>query len=86
MSMKVIVRSSSAMRVAGISPDDDLAEEAVGIGGHAPQGSLPRPMPESIERLRATVEHLAAIERPSASDGEKRAAEWILERLRWFEC
>jgi len=38
-------------------------------------------MPESIERLRATVEHLAAIERPSASDGEKRAAEWILERL-----
>jgi len=38
-------------------------------------------MPESIERLRATVEHLAAIERPSASDGEKRAAEWIQERL-----
>jgi hypothetical protein len=38
-------------------------------------------MPESIERLRATVEHLAAIERPSASDGEKRAAEWILEQL-----
>jgi hypothetical protein len=38
-------------------------------------------MPETIERLRATVEHLAAIERASASDGEKRAAEWILERL-----
>ena len=43
-------------------------------------------MPESIARLRATVEHLAAIERPSASDGERRAAEWIRERLRRFEC
>ena len=38
-------------------------------------------MPESIARLRATVEHLAAIERPSASEGERRAAEWIRERL-----
>src|SRR5688500_1111754 len=38
-------------------------------------------MPESIARLRATVEHLAAIERPSASDGERRAAEWIREQL-----
>jgi len=38
-------------------------------------------MPESIDRLRSTVEQLSAIERPSASDGERRAAEWILERL-----
>jgi len=38
-------------------------------------------MPESIARLRSTVEQLSAIERPSASDGERRAAEWILERL-----
>jgi len=38
-------------------------------------------MQESIARLRATVEHLSAIERPSASDGEKRAAEWIRDRL-----
>ena len=38
-------------------------------------------MPDSIARLRATVEHLSSFERPSASDGEKRAAEWIAERL-----
>src|SRR5439155_102687 len=30
-----------------------------------------------IARLRATVEHLAAFDRPSASEGERRAAEWI---------
>jgi hypothetical protein len=34
-----------------------------------------------LARLRATVEHLAAIERPSASAGERRAAEWIADRL-----
>lgn len=33
------------------------------------------------DRLRATIEHLAAIERPSASDGERRAAEWIRDEL-----
>jgi len=38
-------------------------------------------MRESIDRLRATVEHLSAIERPSASDGERRAAEWIRDVL-----
>src|SRR3954471_17056321 len=32
--------------------------------------------------LRADVEHLTSIERPSASPGERRAAEWIAERLR----
>ena len=34
-----------------------------------------------LERLRATIEHLAAIERPSASPGERQAAEWIRDRL-----
>jgi hypothetical protein len=34
--------------------------------------------------LRATVEHLAQIERPSASEGERIAAEWIAERFREF--
>ena len=38
-------------------------------------------MPDSIQRLRATVEHLSSIERPSASDGERRAAEWISAHL-----
>jgi hypothetical protein len=32
--------------------------------------------------LRADVEHLSSIERPSASPGERRAAEWIAERFR----
>ncbi len=38
-------------------------------------------MPTAAERLRETVEHLAAIERPSASPGECQAAEWIAARL-----
>ncbi len=31
---------------------------------------------------REAIRHLAAFERPSASDGERRAAEWIAQRLR----
>jgi Peptidase family M28 len=38
-------------------------------------------MPPEIARLRAAVEHLAAIERPSASEGERIAADWIRARL-----
>jgi Peptidase family M28 len=34
------------------------------------------------DALRATVEHLATIDRPSASEGERAAAEWIAARLR----
>jgi hypothetical protein len=34
------------------------------------------------DEWREAVRHLAAFERPSASDGERRAAEWIAERLR----
>jgi len=34
-----------------------------------------------VSRLRETVEHLASFERRSASEGERRAAEWISERL-----
>jgi hypothetical protein len=41
-------------------------------------------MAPEIPRLRATVEHLAAIDRPSASAGERRAAEWIRDRLAGF--
>ena len=39
-------------------------------------------MPPDPARLRATVEHLEAIDRPSASAGERAAAEWIAGRLR----
>jgi len=45
-------------------------------------------MPESIDRdeLRATVQTLAAIDRPSASEGERHAARWIADRLRGEGC
>jgi hypothetical protein len=38
-------------------------------------------MPVDTARLRATVEHLASFDRPSASGGERRAAEWIRGEL-----
>jgi hypothetical protein len=38
-------------------------------------------MEPDLARLRATVEHLAGYDRPSASEGERRAAEWIREQL-----
>jgi hypothetical protein len=37
-------------------------------------------------RLRASVEHLQAIDRPSASDGERRAAAWIRDELAALGC
>ena len=43
-------------------------------------------MEPDLDRLRAAVEHLAAIERPSASAGEREAAEWISARLREAGC
>jgi hypothetical protein len=38
-------------------------------------------MPVEIARLHATVEHLASFDRPSASEGERQAAEWIRGEL-----
>jgi hypothetical protein len=38
-------------------------------------------MPPDVARIRATVEHLASFDRPSASEGERRAAEWIRAQL-----
>ncbi len=35
---------------------------------------------------RVAIHELAAFERPSASEGERRAAEWIAERLRTLGC
>ena len=43
-------------------------------------------MPPDQSKLRAIVEHLEAIERPSASAGERRAAEWIRDRLAEHGC
>jgi hypothetical protein len=36
--------------------------------------------------LEAAVHHLAAIDRPSASEGEREAAEWIAQSLRELGC
>ena len=38
-------------------------------------------MEPDLARLRATVEHLASFDRPSASEGEQQAAEWIRDEL-----
>jgi hypothetical protein len=38
-------------------------------------------MPPDHSRLRAVVEHLQAIDRPPASAGERRAAEWLREQF-----
>lgn len=46
---------------------------------------VPAAGPE-LNELEATVRHLAAIHRPSASEGERQAAEWIAETLRGFGC
>ena len=35
----------------------------------------------AVAELESTVRHLASFERASASDGERRAAEWIAERF-----
>jgi acetylornithine deacetylase/succinyl-diaminopimelate desuccinylase-like protein len=36
--------------------------------------------------LRQAIAHLAAIDRPSASPGEREAAEWIAAQLAEFGC
>src|SRR6476646_7119653 len=38
-------------------------------------------MPADHDRLRTLLEQLEGIERPSASEGERRAAEWLVERF-----
>jgi len=44
-------------------------------------GYLADPMPGEANWLRERLEQLEQIERPSASDGERRAAEWLVERF-----
>lgn len=54
--------------------------------GRAPPASLPRvnrtETPATTSAMEEAIRHLASFERESASDGERRAAEWIAERLR----
>ena len=44
--------------------------------------TLAPPATVDREELRDSIEALSAIERPSASDGERQAAEWIADRFR----
>src|SRR3954470_9211197 len=81
MSMKAIVRSSSCTRVDGTSPATILQNRQSGSAAIAAAGYLAAAMPVDLARLRATVEYLAAFDRPSASEGERRAAEWIRAEL-----
>src|SRR6478735_5764111 len=83
MSMKATVRSSSCTLVAGISPatilqnrqsGSAIAAERIAVG-FAPE------MPPDTAKLREVVETLERIERPSASAGEREAAEWIRGRF-----
>ncbi len=43
-------------------------------------------MPGERSRLESDIRHLAAIDRPSASAGEREAAKWIAGRLREAGC
>src|SRR2546429_6732851 len=43
---------------------------------------VPRPMAREAGQLEAAIRHLASISRPSASDGEREAAEWLAGELR----
>lgn len=38
-------------------------------------------MPPDQDRMRELLEGLEQIHRPSASEGERRAAEWLVERF-----
>src|SRR5579864_8034070 len=42
--------------------------------------------PSESDHWRQAIHVLAAFDRPSASDGERRAAEWIAERLNELGC
>src|SRR3712207_313479 len=79
MSMKLTVRSSESTMVPGSSPAMILQKMQSGSAGIAADCTVTRPMATD---LRHTIEHLTTWERPSASEGERRAAEWIAAELR----
>src|SRR5256714_3437610 len=47
---------------------------------------VPRPVTRDSGQLEAAIRHLAAIPRPSASEGEREAAEWLADELRAAGC
>src|SRR3954447_24955104 len=85
MSMKATVRSSSATLVPGISPATILQKRQSGSRAMR-RARLIRSAAMGPDRslMDDAIRHLASFERPSASPGERRAAEWIAEKLREF--
>ena len=81
MSMNAMVRSSSSTIVAGSSPATILQKMQSGSRAMAAEPNRVRCSPMATD-LRHTIEHLTTWERPSASEGERRAAEWIAGELR----
>src|SRR3954471_17196220 len=78
--------------LAGDLSGDDLAEDAVRVAHRenckAWSSIVPPPMTllasEAIDRqaLRRLIDELCLVERPSASEGEREAAEWIAAQFR----
>jgi hypothetical protein len=58
----------------------DSVYDMASIG--ADNGSRPATEPWLAQELETVVRELARLERPSASEGERRAAEWIAARMR----
>src|SRR4051794_14671794 len=87
MSMNETVRSSESTFVAGISPATILQKRHSGsraMGGARLIRSPPMGPDHGL--MERAVRHLASFERASASDGERRAAEWIAGALRDLGC
>jgi hypothetical protein len=81
MSMKASVCPSSSIFSAGRSPATILQKMQSGSAATADYPTAPVALLDQTE-LRERVEALAAIERPSASSGEARAAAVIADELR----
>src|SRR4051812_31842013 len=83
MSMKATVRSSSSTLVAGTSPATILQNRQSGslATRRASLIRSPRMGPDRA-LMEQAVRHLASFERPSASPGERAAAEWIADAFR----
>src|SRR3954454_14861480 len=83
MSMNETVRSSESTWVDGTSPATILQKRHSGSGAMR-RARLIRSLPlmgPDRQLMERAVRHLTSFERPSASDGERRAAEWIAGAL-----
>ena len=82
--MNATVRSSSSTISAGPSPA--AIWQKMQSGSPIARGAYSPPVPDERARLETEIRHLASIDRPSASPGEREAAEWIAARLEEAGC